>query len=509
MKNVFFVIYFISQIILIKSNCFAQNNLHLLTTMSGDSTGDQFSVVVGVGDVNGDGYDDFVVGAPGGNYVKLFFGGATFDTTHYIKLVSDQKGSLFGFSIAGGDINGDGYSDIIIGAPHYSVGGQFGLINAGQVYIYFGGKQFDTIPAFILAPGGWYYEFGKSVSVVGDVNGDGYKDIAIGAPNDDYDAHGRVYIYFGGPSMDAIPDVLLEGIEHYDSFGTSVTGVGDVNKDGYDDVLIGAPQQLKSPYTGKAYLVFGGHSIALSNSELFIGDSTAHGQYGRIVAGLGDINGDSFPDFGIMALNKVNIFFSKSPMDTIPNLTFYPGRDFSYLGCMGDLNKDGFNDFAAVSDSLRFYFGAANPDTVPQITFPWAYPVSFLGNINSDKNVEIAYAIVGGWDPKGRVYIYSYGSLNSVEETNIIYPKYFKLEQNFPNPFNPETTIKFEIIKRGWVNMKIFDILGREIKTLINEIKYPGNYTVRWNATGMPSGVYFYRLMAETGVLQKKMVLLR
>lgn len=170
----------------------AQPNLHLIATMSGDSTGDQFSVVVGVGDVNGDGYDDFVVGAPGGNYAKLFFGVPTFDTTHYLKLVGEQKGSQFGISIAGGDINGDGYSDIVIGAPNCWIGGQFGIANTGKVYIYFGGKQFDTIPALTLAPGGWYYQFGSSVSVAGDVNGDGYKDIVIGAPNDDYDAHGWV-----------------------------------------------------------------------------------------------------------------------------------------------------------------------------------------------------------------------------------------------------------------------------------------------------------------------------
>ena len=485
-----------------------QKQLHLIATMTGDSTGDLFEMVAGVGDVNGDDYDDFVVGAPGGNYAKVFFGGPTFDTTHYVKLIGEHNGARFGRSVAGGDINGDGYSDIIIGDPYYCIGGPFGIVAAGKIYVYFGGLKFDTIPALTFSPGSWYYFFGQSICVAGDLNGDGFKDIVVGAPNDDIDAHGRAYIYYGGSPMADTTAVILEGTEWFDSFGESVAGVGDVNKDGFGDILIGAPQGLKGrPYYGKAYLIYGGQNIRLSNSTCFVEDSTAYDQYGRIVAGLGDINGDSISDFGIMALNKVNIYIGGIQIDTIPKLTLHPRRDFGFIAGLGDLNKDGFNDFVAVSDSVRIYFGSISPDSVSDIIMRWATPVCSLGRIDSNEYNDIACAIGGGWDPRGKIYIYSYGFPDGVDEEYLNPPVHFKLEQNYPNPFNPETTIGFEITERSLVTLKIFDILGREIATLINEDKFPGNYTVRWNAAGMSSGVYFYRLKTKSSVLQKKMIL--
>jgi hypothetical protein len=494
----------------VPATALCQDQLHLITTISGDSTGDEFSVVAGVGDVNGDGYDDFVVGAPGGNYAKLFFGGPAFDTTHYVKLVGEQTGSRFGWSVAGGDINGDGYSDIVIGAPHYTIGGYpSGVAEAGKVYVYFGGVKFDTIPDLTFSPGSWYYLFGQSICVAEDVNGDGFKDIVVGAPNDDIDAHGRAYIYYGGSPMADTPAVILNGEETFDSFGESVAGVGDVNKDGFGDLLIGAPQQLKYPYSGEAYLIYGGQNISLVHSTLFVGDSSAHGAFGRVVAGLGDINGDSIPDFGIMALNKVNIYRGGIQIDTIPNLTIYPGRDFGFIGGLGDLNKDGFDDFVAVSDSTRIYFGSLISDTIPSMTLSWATPVCALGRIDSSKYLDIACAVGGGWDPKGKIYIYSYGSPDNVGEESLKPPMHFKLSQNYPNPFNPVTRIQYTVNSRQTVSLKVYDLLGREIRTLVDGAKNPGTYEVQFNGSHLASGVYFYRLKTKIGVLQKKMILLR
>lgn len=235
---------------------FAQESFYLLTTMSGDSVGDQFSVVSHIGDVNADGFDDVIVGAPGGDYAKLFFGGDVFDTIPDL-IFRDYKqlNCQFGCSIAGdGDINGDGYTDIIIGASATWIGPSFPyhIMTTGAAYVYFGGPTIDTTADLTLIVGdwlsstGWYYGFGKAVCIPGDLNGDGYDDFVIGAANDDYDAHGRAYIYFGGPNVDDKWDVLLEGEEVFDNFGFSLSKVGDINKDGYDDVLIGAPMFLNN-----------------------------------------------------------------------------------------------------------------------------------------------------------------------------------------------------------------------------------------------------------------------
>ena len=92
-------------------------------------------------------------------------------------------------------------------------------------------------------------------------------------------------------------------------------------------------------------------------------------------------------------------------------------------------------------------------------------------------------------------------------ETGLI--KNYKLEQNYPNPFNPSTTIKYQIVKAGAVSIKIYDILGREVKTLLNEFQQSGNHEIQFNAADLASGIYFYQLKSNGFVSTKKMILLK
>jgi len=85
----------------------------------------------------------------------------------------------------------------------------------------------------------------------------------------------------------------------------------------------------------------------------------------------------------------------------------------------------------------------------------------------------------------------------------------FFLEQNFPNPFNPSTKIKYSIPQSSQVQIKVFDILGNEIETLVNEEKAIGTYELTWNAVNFPSGIYFYQLKAGSLIETKKMILLK
>jgi flagellar hook assembly protein FlgD len=85
----------------------------------------------------------------------------------------------------------------------------------------------------------------------------------------------------------------------------------------------------------------------------------------------------------------------------------------------------------------------------------------------------------------------------------------FKLEQNYPNPFNPKTTIKYEIPKSGFVTLQVYDVLGRLVKTLINEKQNAGTYEVEFDGTNLASGVYFYKLTADDFKAVKKMILLK
>ncbi|MCX6121252.1 MAG: family 16 glycosylhydrolase [Ignavibacteriales bacterium] len=96
---------------------------------------------------------------------------------------------------------------------------------------------------------------------------------------------------------------------------------------------------------------------------------------------------------------------------------------------------------------------------------------------------------------------------NAVEDSRSQVSNHFSLLQNYPNPFNPSTSISYQISSASFVSLKIFDILGREVTTLVNEMKDPGTYEMKWNATQIPSGVYFYKLSAGSYTQTKKLVL--
>jgi hypothetical protein len=109
------------------------------------------------------------------------------------------------------------------------------------------------------------------------------------------------------------------------------------------------------------------------------------------------------------------------------------------------------------------------------------------------------------------IAMYNFDSVNTVLNGihNNIAPVKFSLYQNYPNPFNPETNIKFELDKESFISMKIYDIIGREVETLVNQNYTRGTHIINWNASRFASGVYFYRMEAGDNVSVKKMVLIK
>jgi hypothetical protein len=137
-------------------------------------------------------------------------------------------------------------------------------------------------------------------------------------------------------------------------------------------------------------------------------------------------------------------------------------------------------------------------------------------NINSDtsNNLWIVIGIWGNWEVARTYYIDSLSihiqvdNPNDLQDDGGFVPDYY-LHQNYPNPFNPSTSISYSISERAFVTLKVYDVLGNEIAILVNEEKTIGNYKVDFDASGLPSGIYFYRLQAGSFVETKKMVLMR
>ena len=179
------------------------------------------------------------------------------------------------------------------------------------------------------------------------------------------------------------------------------------------------------------------------------------------------------------------------------------------LGSFNNLNQDSFNDYAYGSDSLMIFFGQIIPDTIPEFVFNWADQVSYLGFLNNDSNPEIALTVSGGWDPIGKICIYSFGDLNNVDDEKDANLNEYVLHQNYPNPFNSTTIIRYSIPKQEKVTLKIFDQLGRLVTTLVDVEKNAGQHQVEFQTDKLSSGVYFYQLIAGNVMLTNKLIILK
>jgi hypothetical protein len=301
--------------------------------------------VASAGDVNGDGYSDVIIGAPAYDDGASFDEGRAFvyhgSATGLSAIPNntpddaDNATANLGYVVANaGDINGDGYSDVVIGAPNYDEGGN---TNEGRAFLYLGSASgLSAIPTSTPdnADQAFAY-FGCSVSSAGDVNGDGYSDVVIGAYgyNDSGNSEeGRAFIYHGSVTgLSATPNNIFGDANQSDAwFGWSVASAGDVNGDGYSDVIIGASNYDDGANTneGRAFIYQGSSSglSATSNNTPDDADQ-AFVRFGASVASAGDVNGDGYSDIIIGAA-----YFN----DGINNVE---GRSFLYNGNELTTNK--------------------------------------------------------------------------------------------------------------------------------------------------------------------------
>ena len=242
--------------------------------------------------MNGDGYADVIVGAPtnstGAGYAQVYLGSAAgpsavADATYTGAALYDG----FGGSVAGaGDVDGDGFGDVIVGAD-----------GANAAYVFLGSTgTLDTTAAVTLTGEASGARFGASVAGIGDVDGDGYADVAVGDP-DYMEYTGKVYVYTGasiGPSTTATTTWTADSA--YNFFGVWVSGAGDTNGDGYADVIVGNYGDGATTYVGRAF-VYEGSAAGLATAPVASWTGEAdNDDFGICVSGAGDVNGDGLAD---------------------------------------------------------------------------------------------------------------------------------------------------------------------------------------------------------------------
>jgi hypothetical protein len=345
--------------------------------------------VSAAGDVNGDGYSDVIVGA------VWYDNGETDEGRAYVyhgsaaglclnagwAAESDQSHAEFGYSVSSaGDVNGDGYSDVIIGAPYYD-NGQF---NEGRAFVYHGSATgLSLTPDWTAESDQEYAWLGRSVSTAGDVNGDGYSDVIVGAMsyNNGEPSEGRAYVYHGSAAgLSVMPDWIAEPDQNYAYFGVSVSSAGDVNGDGFSDVIVGAYQYDNGQTDeGRAY-VYHGSATGLSVTPDWTAESDqVSALFGWSVSSAGDVNGDGYSDVIVGA-----VWYDNGETDE--------GRTYVYRGSATGLSV--MPDWIAESDQADAEFG---------------YFVSTAGDVNGDGYSDVivgAHQYDNGETDEGRAYVY-------------------------------------------------------------------------------------------------------
>jgi hypothetical protein len=329
--------------------------------------GDGFGTALAGADLNADGYGDIVIGAPGYDGAGGLEAGGVFvfyGTPDGLPAAADlvidggQAGAAFGSALAVGDVNGDGSPDLLVGAPVHDTN----AAEDGAAFLFLGGPSGPDAVADWSAAGEIFdAAFGAAVAMAGDVNGDGYGDAVIGAPRHDalgfYD-QGRVYLYYGAPAggLQREPAWRKDSLKLLAQFGRSVAGGTDVNRDGFSDVLIGAPY-----FDGGRAFVFHGSASGLAAEADWVVKVRGAQALGWSVAMPGDVNGDGFAD---VLVGLPTAGDRDQPGEGVAEL--YAGgssgvarRAFASLegeqagaqfgaavAASGDVNGDGFADFA-------------------------------------------------------------------------------------------------------------------------------------------------------------------
>lgn len=454
---------------------------------------------IAIGDVNGDGYADVAV--------SVYIGVSGFSQKGYVKLYLNNHGTLeatpswkskdreYTFSCAFGDANGDGRPDLAVacGESYYS--------NAEQNRIYYNrAGLLDTLPAWKSAAPGYSYDVSWT-----DFDKDGRLDLVFAnekGPNCIYKNY--------GDSLGTIPIWKSSDSPEY----ANSLFAGDVNNDSYPDLAVSDNNQLGGSGHSKIYLNSAGRLDTLP-----FWTSNVSGTGSGIT--LADIDNDGKLDLITGGWwQPCRIYLNQGGTFTRdPQWTSSTGSVVEAIVAADVDNR--------ALDTLRMYFvgnGARKLFTIPHAPFqsipsvrvrtemllPGEYccdrengwvslrtapPVGDTIAVVAVISAHLDLAI-SNWDANIGNYLFMNNGPPIAVRDGSEAPGRFTLRQNYPNPFNGITNIGFEIPEYAFVSLRVFDVLGREVATVVNDLRQPGVYRVPWDSRNAASGIYFYRIEA-------------
>ncbi|MFI5237579.1 MAG: FG-GAP-like repeat-containing protein [Ignavibacteriales bacterium] len=423
------------------------------------------------GDLDGDGWSDFIVPNENPADIRVF--------------MNDQQGSYDDFTVF--DINGgsrpstnEGFDYNLDGLMDFVVGNS----NNDQVTVFTGDGtgSFSSTQNYKAAGG-------IRGLVVLDIDGDGYPDIVTS----NRQGNNVSIIMNNGDGTFSSPN-NFEG----NGNGETAAAMADVNADGIMDVFIG------SIYSDEIILWLGDGNGNLS----FHDDITVGSSPWMIVSG--DVNNDGIPD--VVSANSNGPSFSIVLCNASGNLvssTNYPVGSFPISIDLGDVDGDLDLDIVTSNFSGGNFTMYENNGTGVFINRN-DFPSNQAGScaVFHDRDNDGDMDMTGIDELQDLLILFTNSGVTAINNPEII-PEDFILNQNYPNPFNPGTKISWQSPVSGQQTLKVYDVLGNEVALLIDEYKSAGSYEVEWNASSLPSGMYFYTLKAGNYSETKKMVLLK
>jgi hypothetical protein len=401
--------------------------------------------VADAGDVNGDGFDDVIVGSPRYHNGQLWEGAAFvyhgsasgLSNTAAWQIESNNSSVFLGSSVAGaGDVNGDGFGDVIVGAPNYGNG----QTNEGAAFVYHGSATgLNTSASWQIESNYDHSVLGYSVAKAGDVNGDGYGDVIVGAPwfTNGQDDEGAAFVYLGSAvGLDTIASWQVEGNQENAAMGAAIAGAGDVNGDGYGDIIVSAylfsnGQQKE----GAAYIFHGTSSGLDTTAATILEGNQAWLNFAGSVSGAGDVNGDGYSDI----ILGTHAYKNGEPFE---------GAVFVYHGSAFGVSTTA--DWQSESNMAESWFGI---------------PVASVGDVNGDGFSDVivgATRFENGHSEEGAAFVFhgsSTGLSTTEEETfeGIKHPIAYALNGNL--------ALKMNGLSGKDVQISVLDIAGRVLQT--------------------------------------------
>jgi len=467
------------------------------------------------GDIDGDGQEEIICTST--------FGSSQGKVYAYKK----NGTAVTGFPISPGysartpvlaDLNNDGKLEIIVNKR---------LSGAGEVWVYKGDgtvytgwpKPINHVPA--------------SSSAVGDITGDGIPEIIA-------ESYTSLYAWDrDGNLLSGFPYVLPG--DYKNSYSSPV--LADVNNDGSREIIFGSQSQ-----TGTGCV-----TILKNDGSVYAGWPKITDNWVYTAPAVGLINGDNVLDIAVG-----DQVLSETPIDKLycwdvngNSLAGFPVSNLNAINSqilIGDIDNDN-NMELIIDDNTRSETGevgkylAYNHDGTPAAGWPvtlngWTmFNVPCLTDIDRNGVLDIIGAGQTGFGPTSNINLYLWNTGKNYNASKIVLPMFqynvrhdgvynrptvvsvsenspvvvngFELKQNYPNPFNPSTTINFSIPKAGFVKLAVYDLLGKEVSSLVNETRGAGNYEINFNASNLTSGIYIYKMTTDEFTSSKQMILIK